>query len=141
MTWTCPTCSNSVNSDDEIRCACGFEHTEKEIEKAEVPLISSYPVSKLNNLSKSGLTIAVLYFVIFVVVYSYLQYSARTNPGDSGEGGIYLVPFVLPWYLLVPDSHFRESFATPLHCISALLNSIIIYLLCGGVTTFWRSRK
>ena len=139
MTWTCPTCRNSDNSDDEIRCACGFAL--KEIEKAEETSISSNTLCKINKLSKSGLTIAGLYFVLFVVVYSYLRYCTRTNPGDSGEGGIYLVPFVLPWYLLVPYSHFRESFATPLHCISALLNSIIIYFLCGGVAAFWQSRE
>jgi hypothetical protein len=54
---------------------------------------------------------------------------ASKNPADSGESGILLLPFAMPWITLLPSAWLGPWVG--LGCI--VLNSLILYCVFGGL--------
>ena len=81
------------------------------------------------NRSRPGFLAAGAFLLAFLAVLSWLVLVASSNPADSGESGILLLPFTMPWVALVPDS-WLGPFAG-LTCI--LINTFTIYCVFGGV--------
>lgn len=79
--------------------------------------------------SKSGLIAASAFLLPAVGIWGWLIYSASTNHADSGEGGILLIPFALPWlYMLPADQNTLWLFP-----VYIFLNAFLIYCLLGGL--------
>jgi uncharacterized membrane protein YhaH (DUF805 family) len=79
--------------------------------------------------SRSGFIAAGLFLLLFLVLLAWMFFIASKNPADSGESGILLLPFAMPWVALVPQVWLGPlvGFA------SVLVNTLIIYLLFGGL--------
>ncbi len=81
------------------------------------------------NLSRAGLLVSGLFLGLAAAVFAWVIYSATTNPADSGESGILLLPFATPWVMIMP-----QGWVGPLTGIGAIfLNAMILYLLFGGL--------
>ena len=81
------------------------------------------------RLSKGGFISAGLFLLVVLAVFSWVIYSSSTNPGDSGESGILLLPLAMPWIMIMP-----QSWLGPIAGFgSILLNGIMIYLIFGGL--------
>ena len=98
-----------------------------------------------SRLSKAGIIAALIFLFSFATTFFYLIESARTNPADSGEGGILLLPFVSPWAFMIPESLIMspiyEKLIIPLMSFFALLNSFLIYLFFGGAFALANKKK
>lgn len=79
--------------------------------------------------SRSGLIAAGLLLLAFLGVFAWIFFVASTNPADSGESGILLLPFAMPWISLVPSSWLGPLVASG--CV--LLNALILYCVFGGL--------
>jgi hypothetical protein len=79
--------------------------------------------------SRSGFIAAGLFLLAASSVFAWVFFIASKNPADSGESGILLLPFAMPWVALVPQVWLGPlvGFA------SVLVNTLIIYLLFGGL--------
>ena len=79
--------------------------------------------------SRGGLLAAGLFLILAAAVFAWVFFVASKNPADSGESGILLLPFAMPWISLVPNGWLGPWMA--LGCI--LLNALILYCLFGGL--------
>lgn len=91
-----------------------------------------------SRVSKTGIISAIIFLVSFAAVFTFLLYSARTNHADSGEGGILLLPFGMPWIFMFPESRHIQSIMPQLLCFSAFLNSVLVYFIFGGIAALIR---
>jgi len=107
----------------------------------EIPNTSSIK----KRISKIGVICAGFFLSLFVGLFSFLRYSASRNPADSGEGGVLLLPFVAPWLFMVPDSIVGsttwDSISTLMMWLFAILNSLIIYFICVGMTALFQRKS
>jgi hypothetical protein len=67
--------------------------------------------------------VAGTYISIVILTYAFLQVSAKFNSGDSGEGGILLIPLLFPWFFMF------SAWGLPGMVLAVLLNASIIYYL------------
>lgn len=72
---------------------------------------------------------AAIFLLLVVGVVTWLFYSSATNPADSGEGGVLLVFFAMPWIEFVPTRFLGPAVAA----LCILLNALLIYFICGGL--------
>ena len=88
--------------------------------------------------SISGMASAGLFSVLALIVLLLHLYSVVSNPGDSGESGIMLIPFSLPWILLVPSQIREASFwvrgCYVFYFAVVVLNAAIIYAVVSAVS-------
>jgi len=80
------------------------------------------------HLSKAGLAAAGLFLLLAAGVFCWIFFVASKNPADSGESGILMLPFMMPWVTILP-----LSWAGPFGIWWILLNASILYLLLGGL--------
>lgn len=79
--------------------------------------------------SRGGSIAAGLFLLAALAVFCWVFFVASKNPGDSGESGILLVPFAMPWVSIMPT----EWLGLGAGLGSILLNSIILYCIFGGL--------
>jgi len=79
--------------------------------------------------SKAGFAAAGVFLAAFVSLLAWVYLVASKNPADSGESGILLLPFAMPWVMWLPV----EWLGPWAGFLCALLNSVLIYLLFGGL--------
>lgn len=79
--------------------------------------------------SKSGLFAAGLFLLAFACLLSWVFFIASKNPADSGESGILLLPFGMPWVMWFPV----EWLGPWIGFLSVALNAVVIYCLFGGL--------
>jgi len=70
-----------------------------------------------------------LFLALAIAVLAWIFYSSATNSADSGESGILLLPFAMPWITIMPRSWL--GLTTGLGAIG--LNALILYLVFGGL--------
>lgn len=141
----CDLCENEVNFDNGFTyegvagsklCRSCFskvvDNSEGDVnsEKTEGPIQKDKSMNK-SIISKKGIKFAAAFIGIFSVLFLVII-AGVNNPGNSGEAGIYILPFVLPWLILIPDSPSKQSSMELILFLSALLNSFLIYLFFGG---------
>ncbi len=81
------------------------------------------------RLSRTGLITSGLFLCMAATVFFWVLYSATTNPADAGESGIMLLPFAMPWIMLLP-----QAWVTPLAGVGAIiLNALLLYFIFGGL--------
>ena len=79
--------------------------------------------------SRSGLIAAGSFLGAFLLLLAWVYFVASKNAADSGESGILLLPFAMPWVMWLP-----VEWLGPLAAVACvLLNAIIVYLLFGGL--------
>jgi len=79
--------------------------------------------------SRSGIVAAGLLLMSFTSVFAWVFFVASKNPADSGESGILLLPFAMPWISIVPSTWL----GLPVAFACVLLNALILYCLFGGL--------
>ena len=79
--------------------------------------------------SLAGFIAGGLFLSLAVGVFCWLFFVASKNPADSGESGIMLLPFAMPWIMWFPVEWLGPL--TGLACI--VLNALLLYLLFGGL--------
>ena len=79
--------------------------------------------------SRGGLLAAGLFLFAAASVLFWVFLVASKNPADSGESGILLLPFAMPWILIIPGKWLGLSVG--LGCI--VLNAFILYCVFGGL--------
>jgi len=79
--------------------------------------------------SLAGLIAGGLFLSLAVGVFCWIFFVASMNPADSGESGIMLLPFAMPWIMWLPVEWLGPL--TGFACI--LLNALLLYLLFGGL--------
>ena len=79
--------------------------------------------------SRGGAIAAGFFSLSAAAVFAWVFFVATKNPADSGESGLLLLPFAMPWIMLVPDSWLGPWIG--LGCI--FLNSAILYCIFGGL--------
>jgi hypothetical protein len=81
------------------------------------------------RISKWGFLASGLFLLLAAAVFGWIIYSASTNPGDSGESGILLLPFAMPWIMLIP-----QNWLAPITGFGLIgLNALILYAIFGGL--------
>lgn len=78
---------------------------------------------------KSGISAMSLFLILAGSILTWIILAASKNPADSGESGILLLPFAMPWIMVMPDNWL--GLWTGLGCL--LLNSVILLCLFGGL--------
>jgi hypothetical protein len=81
------------------------------------------------RLSRWGFVAAGLFLLAAASVFAWIFFVASKNPADSGESGILLLPFALPWISILPTSWLGPL--SGLGCI--LFNAFLVYCLFGGL--------
>jgi len=81
------------------------------------------------KLSRGGMLAAGLFLLSAATVFAWIFLVASKNLADSGESGILLLPFAMPWITLLPSAWLGPWAA--LSCI--LLNSFVLYCVFGGL--------
>jgi hypothetical protein len=79
--------------------------------------------------SPAGLAVSSLFLLLALAVFSWIFFVASKNPADSGESGILLLPFAMPWIMWLPVEWL--GLYSGLGCI--LFNTLVLYLLFGGL--------
>ena len=79
--------------------------------------------------SLAGFIAGGLFLSLAVGVFCWIFFVASKNPADSGESGILLLPFAMPWIMWLPVEWLGPL--TGLACI--VLNALLLYLLFGGL--------
>ena len=79
--------------------------------------------------SRSGFAAAALFLALFFGLFAWVFFVASKNPADSGESGILLLPFAMPWVTMLPQRWLGPAAGI----LSVLLNAFIIYLVFGGL--------
>ncbi len=79
--------------------------------------------------SKLGLLVSICYLALFLMVLGWVVFSASSNPADSGEAGILLLPFAMPWIEFMPEGWL----GLPAAVGSVFVNAVLIYLVFGGL--------
>jgi hypothetical protein len=91
-------------------------------------------ISPVLRKSRTGLIASGLFLLAFLGLFSWVFFVASKNPADSGESGILLLPFAMPWVIWLPVEWLPVEWLGPwAGFLCALLNSILIYLLFGGL--------
>ena len=80
------------------------------------------------RLSPGGFVAAGLFLLLATAIFAWIFFVASKNPADSGESGILLLPFAMPWITMMPDAWLGLLAAMG----SILLNALILYFLFGG---------
>jgi hypothetical protein len=80
--------------------------------------------------SLAGFIAGGLFLSLAAAVFCWIFFVASKNPADSGESGIMLLPFAMPWIMWLPVEWLGPL--TGFACI--LLNTLLLYLLFGGVS-------
>ena len=87
--------------------------------------------------SRPAFWIAGTFLLLAAGVYAIHTVSVYTNPANSGESGILLLPFALPWILLLPDSALQSPIwdhaLLPGWWLLVLGNAGILYAVFGGL--------
>lgn len=143
----CSACNKTVYSfykiEDKILCGSCFEGNVNS--NVTDGATSRKELACTSRISKVGIISALTFLIIFAASFSFVSHSARTNPGDSGESGILLLPFVSPWAFMIPESLIMspiyEKLIFPLMSFFALLNSFLIYLFFGGAFALTNKKK
>jgi len=79
--------------------------------------------------SKGGIAAAGLFLSLAMAVFAWIFFVASKNPADSGESGILLLPFAMPWITILPS-----DWVGPFTGLAMILfNSLILYLVFGGL--------
>ena len=79
--------------------------------------------------SKGGIVAAGLFLSLALAVFAWIFFVASKNPADSGESGILLLPFAMPWIMILPS-----AWIGPFTGIAMILfNAFILYLVFGGL--------
>lgn len=76
------------------------------------------------TVSKTGLIFGGGFLVLVAAAVIYVIYSATQNPGDSGESGILILVFALPWLAIVGQNVGGEA----LLWIMVGFNAFLLYL-------------
>ncbi len=79
--------------------------------------------------SRAGVIASSLFLLLAVAVFCWIYFIAFRNPADSGESGILLLPFAMPWIMWLPVEWLGPL--AGFGCI--LLNTILLYLAFGGL--------
>ena len=79
--------------------------------------------------SRSGFIAAGILLLLFACAFAWVFLVASKNPADSGESGILLLPFAMPWISLIPSAWLGLLVA--FGCV--LLNALILYCVFGGL--------
>jgi hypothetical protein len=79
--------------------------------------------------SPLGFTISGIFILLVLAVFCWIFFVASKNPADSGESGILLLPFAMPWIMWLPVRWLGPL--TGFACMG--LNALILYLLFGGL--------
>ena len=79
--------------------------------------------------SRAGLLVSGLFLLMFFALLSWVFFIASKNPADSGESGILLLPFGMPWVTNMPASWVGPWTGI----LSVLLNALILYCVFGGL--------
>jgi hypothetical protein len=89
-----------------------------------------------------GASAAGVFLGAAIGIETWLLYSAYADPADSGEGGLLLLPFMLPWLMLVPDWALRaawfDAVGPGLAWGMIFVNAFLLYCLAGGLR--WKAR-
>lgn len=93
------------------------------------PTGSGSAVLPVLRLSQRGFFAAGLFLLAAGAVFSWIFFVASKNPADSGESGILLLPFAMPWIMIIPGKWL--GLWTGIGCI--LLNAVILYCVFGGL--------
>ena len=88
---------------------------------------------KNNRISLSGLLSVAFYLGMFAGAYHYDLQSIHQSAANSGEGGIVLMLYALPWVMLHP------SLLTLFGGI--IYNAILIYLVMGGALAAFKKTR
>ena len=87
--------------------------------------------------SIAGFIIAGIFAVLAMAALISHLYSVKTNPGDSGESAIVLLPFASPWIFMVPKSVAYSKLwaygAYVFYILCVIVNATILYILSGGL--------
>jgi hypothetical protein len=81
------------------------------------------------KLSRRGFFAAGLFLLAATSVFAWVFFVASKNPADSGESGILLLPFAMPWISIIPASWL--GLGAGLGCI--LFNALVLYCVFGGL--------
>jgi hypothetical protein len=124
----CSVCQKQVYTYYKIKndVLCGRCFRGEDATIVEASTLSSQPII-CSSVSNKGVKYAAIFLALFGVMFLYLL-SGINNPGNSGEGGVLILPFVLPWILIFPDTP-SQSITLLLLWASAFLNSVLIYLI------------
>jgi hypothetical protein len=79
--------------------------------------------------SKSGFVAAALFLLAFFALLAWVFFVASKNPADSGESGILLLPFAMPWVMWLPVEWLGPWAA--FLCVS--FNAFLLYCVFGGI--------
>jgi uncharacterized membrane protein YhaH (DUF805 family) len=79
--------------------------------------------------SRPGAIAAGVFLFAFLALFAWIFLVASKNSADSGESGILLLPFAMPWVMWLPVE-WLGLWAAVL-CVS--LNALIVYCLAGGL--------
>ena len=79
--------------------------------------------------SKTGFIAAGLFLLAFLGLLCWVFLIASKNPADSGESGILLLPFAMPWVMWLPV----EWLGLWSGILCTLFNSALIYQLFSGL--------
>jgi len=78
--------------------------------------------------SPLGLTVSGVFVLLVLAIFCWIFFVASKNPADSGESGLLLLPFAMPWIMWLPVRWLGPL--TGFACMG--LNALILYLLFGG---------
>ena len=79
--------------------------------------------------ARGGVLAAGLFLSAAAAVFAWVFFVASKNPADSGESGILLLPFAMPWISLIPTEWLGLLAALG----SIFLNALILYCVFGGL--------
>lgn len=79
--------------------------------------------------SLAGFLVSGLFVLLVLAIFCWIFFVASKNPADSGESGILLLPFAMPWIMWLPVNWLGP--VTGFACMG--LNALILYLLFGGL--------
>ena len=93
-------------------------------------VVTGYGMARLTfKWSRNGIIATGLFLFLACLVLGWVILVASKNPADSGESGILLLPFAMPWIMIIPG-----NWLGPLSGLAAILfNSLIIYCVFGGL--------
>ena len=87
-------------------------------------------MSKLSiRFSKGGIVAAGLFISLALAVFAWIFFVASKNPADSGESGILLLPFAMPWIMILPSAWVGPFTGM----VMIFFNALILYLVFGGL--------
>lgn len=86
-------------------------------------------MARVFKLSRGGALAGGSFLLSAAGVFAWIVLVASRNPADSGESGILLLPFTMPWIMLIPAAWLGPWVG--LGCI--LLNSLVLYCVFGGL--------